>query len=247
MPGASIEEVRREYDSFSTLELPRQATETDVKTAYRRLALLNHPDKVGAAGEDTMKKINAAYEYIIEKKLCSLAPTNIGMQQQAPAEPRPARRPSSLTEESHFRRNFWFIRSQLTWYITVRTVYPLRDPSSRTREDQQQLYKFLGDLKVLGDQHSSRDEACHMIGTILNLAKRIRVLDEKVYFEARWLDQHLTLEKVMAQVKLTFEAEALSMDFVRDGWAEAEAGWSLDEVWSAARAERETGKREENE
>ncbi|KAK5949726.1 hypothetical protein OHC33_009323 [Knufia fluminis] len=57
-------------DPFSVLGLPRTgATEADVKKAYHKLALENHPDKVGKSGEERMKQINEAYEKIMSTSL----------------------------------------------------------------------------------------------------------------------------------------------------------------------------------
>jgi len=50
-------------DYYSTLELDRNASESDIKKAYRKLALKYHPDRNPGdkASEDTFKEINEAY------------------------------------------------------------------------------------------------------------------------------------------------------------------------------------------
>ena len=52
-------------DPYSTLGLNKEATEDEVKKAYKKLALKYHPDKNG--GKDVMfKKINEAYQILID-------------------------------------------------------------------------------------------------------------------------------------------------------------------------------------
>lgn len=52
-------------DYYKVLQVPRSATAEDIKKAYRRLALINHPDKNPhdrAAAEEKFKLIAEAYE-----------------------------------------------------------------------------------------------------------------------------------------------------------------------------------------
>ena len=56
-------------DPFSILGVSREASDDDIKKAYRRLARENHPDKFTdpaerSRAEEKMKEINAAYEEI---------------------------------------------------------------------------------------------------------------------------------------------------------------------------------------
>ncbi|MEJ7839721.1 MAG: molecular chaperone DnaJ [Thermomicrobiales bacterium] len=52
-------------DYYEVLEVTRTSTETDIKKAYRSLALRFHPDRNREAGaEDTFKEINEAYEVL---------------------------------------------------------------------------------------------------------------------------------------------------------------------------------------
>lgn len=57
-------------EHFNTLGLSfRQRKQSDVKSAYRKLAMQYHPDKAGPDGLEAMKRINIAYHAIIEQKL----------------------------------------------------------------------------------------------------------------------------------------------------------------------------------
>ena len=53
-------------DHYATLGLSKSATEADIKTAFKKLALLHHPDR----GGDTQQfsAINEAYEVLKDPK-----------------------------------------------------------------------------------------------------------------------------------------------------------------------------------
>jgi curved DNA-binding protein len=51
---------------YHTLELPNMASISEVRRAYRKLALKYHPDRGGS--EERMKEINQAYEYLMQNK-----------------------------------------------------------------------------------------------------------------------------------------------------------------------------------
>jgi DnaJ like chaperone protein len=61
--------------AYSVLEIDSQASDDEIKKAYRQLALKNHPDKVAYLGEEIRKKaqekfqkINEAYETIKKER-----------------------------------------------------------------------------------------------------------------------------------------------------------------------------------
>lgn len=63
MAKAEVLRVCAENDYYKILQLPRSCSLKDVKTAYRKLALLLHPDKCKVAGaEDAFKKVSTAYK-----------------------------------------------------------------------------------------------------------------------------------------------------------------------------------------
>lgn len=51
-------------DYYAVLGVPRSATETDIKKAYRKLARELHPDVAGPEGEERFKEVGAAYEVL---------------------------------------------------------------------------------------------------------------------------------------------------------------------------------------
>lgn len=61
--------------AYKVLEITPQATETEIKKAYRKLAIIYHPDKVASMGESYQKsakekfqKVQAAYEQVKEAR-----------------------------------------------------------------------------------------------------------------------------------------------------------------------------------
>lgn len=55
-------------DPYLLLEVPYTATNSDIKKAYRKMALKWHPDKNGGskAAEEMFKKIKAAYDCLVD-------------------------------------------------------------------------------------------------------------------------------------------------------------------------------------
>jgi DnaJ-class molecular chaperone len=53
-------------DYYKTLGIDKNSSHSDIKKAYRKLALKHHPDK-GATNESTMKEINEAYEVLSDE------------------------------------------------------------------------------------------------------------------------------------------------------------------------------------
>jgi len=57
-----VARVRREQDFYRILNIDKSAKEADIKKAYRKLALLLHPDKCSVEGaEDAFKRVSTAY------------------------------------------------------------------------------------------------------------------------------------------------------------------------------------------
>ena len=58
--------MTRPDDFYGTLGVPRDATEADIKKAYRKLAMEHHPDRTGGdkASEEKFKQITEAYEVL---------------------------------------------------------------------------------------------------------------------------------------------------------------------------------------
>jgi molecular chaperone DnaJ len=55
-------------DYYKELGLHRHATSNDIRTAYKRLALIWHPDRNKAKdAEEKLKKIKHAYDFLIDE------------------------------------------------------------------------------------------------------------------------------------------------------------------------------------
>jgi len=67
--------VKNTESDFKILEIERTATDTELKKAYRRMAMKYHPDKVSHLGEDfqnaateKFQKVNQAYENVKKER-----------------------------------------------------------------------------------------------------------------------------------------------------------------------------------
>ena len=55
-------------EAYKVLEITPEATNEEVRAAYRRLALKHHQDKVAALGEDIHKAANEKFQRINDAK-----------------------------------------------------------------------------------------------------------------------------------------------------------------------------------
>lgn len=55
-------------EAYKVLEIEPTATDEEVRTAYRRMAVKHHPDKVASLGEDIRKAANEKFQKINEAK-----------------------------------------------------------------------------------------------------------------------------------------------------------------------------------
>lgn len=62
LSGNSLEEA------YKVLEIDPSATNEEVRTAYRRLALKHHPDRVATLGEDVKKRQKRSSNKLITLK-----------------------------------------------------------------------------------------------------------------------------------------------------------------------------------
>ena len=57
---------------YTTLQIPKSATQSEIKKAYRKAALQHHPDKVPpeqrTKAEHKFKEISKAYEWLSDEK-----------------------------------------------------------------------------------------------------------------------------------------------------------------------------------
>lgn len=53
-------------DHRKILGLPDQFTKAELKKAYKKQALIHHPDRNKSKSDDQIKKINVAYEYLLD-------------------------------------------------------------------------------------------------------------------------------------------------------------------------------------
>jgi len=67
--------VKNSESAYKILEITQQATDEEVKKAYKKMAVKYHPDKVSHLGEDVQKaanekfkKVNSAYEQIKKER-----------------------------------------------------------------------------------------------------------------------------------------------------------------------------------
>ena len=67
----SIQQMQRQDDAYKTLGLSRNASNDEIRAAYRKLAKLYHPDNSSTGNTEMFTKINEAYHTIIDSRIMS--------------------------------------------------------------------------------------------------------------------------------------------------------------------------------
>ena len=67
----SIQQIHRQDDAYKTLGLSRNASDEEIRSTYRKLAKLYHPDNSTTGNTEMFTKINEAYHTIIDSRIMS--------------------------------------------------------------------------------------------------------------------------------------------------------------------------------
>ena len=67
----SIQQIQRQDDAYKTLGLSRNASDEEIRSNYRKLAKLYHPDNSTTGNTEMFTKINEAYHTIIDSRIMS--------------------------------------------------------------------------------------------------------------------------------------------------------------------------------
>ena len=65
----SIQQIHRQDDAYKTLGLSRNASDEEIRSTYRKLAKLYHPDNSTTGNTEMFTKINEAYHTIIDSRI----------------------------------------------------------------------------------------------------------------------------------------------------------------------------------
>ena len=60
--------VTEQLDAYKVLGISKDATDDEVKAAYRKMALKHHPDRVATLGDDVKKAAEKKFKEINEAK-----------------------------------------------------------------------------------------------------------------------------------------------------------------------------------
>ncbi len=67
----SVQQMQRQDDAYKTLGLSRNASDEEIRSTYRKLAKLYHPDNSATGNTEMFTKINEAYHTIIDSRIMS--------------------------------------------------------------------------------------------------------------------------------------------------------------------------------
>lgn len=245
-------------EHFTVLGLLRTATEPEVKKAYRDLALLHHPDKVGPAGEEKMKQVNVAYELIINRELCgaSKAFTTVPRSTTVP-ETRSAAPPKRHFTSTSTRRPWTnksepaqgYLLTSVSGFIRRVVNSPSsqrqRRPKSAAYRDSAQIETLLRIFRALKNRKTDESGQYHALGRLLNLAKRVLVSEQVTVAYARLLFEQMDFEFAVRQATGDHPEwiSGQQLAAMRKGWICIASTWTANRVWRDAQAGTGAGHR----
>ena len=148
-------------DHYKTLNVTFEASETEIKKGFRKLATIHHPDKNGGSkkSEETFKVILNAYEILSDKerrtvydikykqhfqkpKSETTNQNNTNTKKEAPKQPPPRKREYQKTEKTKPKVNYGFwvvlvLLALLYLYNANKTTTTGNSKADQQLEDQQ--------------------------------------------------------------------------------------------------------------
>ncbi|KAK5071730.1 hypothetical protein LTR51_006211 [Lithohypha guttulata] len=213
-------------DPYKTLFIDPESSLAEVKETYRSLALLYHPDKAGAQGEERMKEINCAYELILKihsraGKSCEKITSESKLDD---AEWQPAEingvlgsvpidedeRLVPMDEDERFAELFPVLFERLESHIkktlTFNKVQYRRIQNHLLRQLKGMILTWLDWLRRDGPEADNYRQTCGHIGRLLNTVKWTLALQAAKYEGGggRWAA--LSFEKMLEQFSLEVAA-----------------------------------------
>ncbi|KAK5095305.1 hypothetical protein LTS08_008205 [Lithohypha guttulata] len=239
-------------DPYKTLFIDPESSLAEVKETYRSLALLYHPDKAGAQGEERMKEINCAYELILKirsraGKSCEkvTSESKLDDAEWQPAELNGVLGPVPMDEDERFAELFPVLFERLESHIkktlTFNKVQYRRTQNHLLRQLKGMILTWLDWLRRDGPEADNYRQTCGHIGRLLNTVKWTLALQAAKYEGGggRWAA--LSFEKMLEQFslevaaaegslvvvtgeddKLILRLEFWSLIYVKQGWVDAD-------------------------
>lgn len=214
--------------AFVTLGLLRSATEAEVQKAYRKLALLNHPDKIGHA-EEKLKQINAAYELIQDEKLCN---TSAAQHKKPSQQNKPRKSEAEQAEEFAAPGGV----SKSLHNLIARYVW---SQGIRGEKEPGYLRSTNFELRVLLVSIWMDPNQFNAVGKILDLTVKALVSKAATPDDARQLQQDLSYRELLRRTGLDEYLDTISKNLASHGWARMNKTWNYADEWKKASLRRD--------
>lgn len=159
-------------DPYAVLAVQKTATETEIKSAYRRLALQNHPDKASADQKESahtkFQELAFAYAILSDPRRRSRYDTT-------------GRTEESLVENDEDGEFNWteFFRQQYESVVTEQTIEKFKEEYQGSEDERQDVLKAY--VKHKGSMEGVFEEV--MLSDVLEDDERFRGIIEKAISE----------------------------------------------------------------
>jgi len=221
--------------AYDILGVPRNSPEAVVKQAYKRLALLHHPDKAGQAATAKFQKIEAAYRTVMnserydeeDQTSCGHANEKTTDPKSQKPEPQP-RKPASCAE-TEFLSLHWLLKDHLA--TTRRTRNPTA--SSWVLSKEEKVDQWLQEMTELYHKrdHGYEAELCSRIGLVLKALRAIQIATAPTLAEATRLCLWLSFQQMLSVAGISTWLNLADELRVEDSFETAEDVVLVSELW----------------
>lgn len=232
--------------AYDILGIPQNSPEAVVKQAYRRLALLHHPDKAGQAATAKFQEIDAAYRTVMNsERYDEEDQTSRGHAKEEttdPKSPKPEpqpRKPASCTE-TEFLSLHWLLKDYLATTRRTRS----RNASPWVLSKEEKVNQWLQEMTGLYHKRDRGFEAelCSRIGHVLKALRAIQIATAPTLAEATRLCLWLSFQQMLSVTGISTSLNLADELRVEDSFETAEEVVLVSELWRLGDASPEASR-----
>ncbi|KAK5099489.1 DnaJ subfamily C member 27 [Exophiala xenobiotica] len=215
--------------AYDILGIPKDSPETVVKQAYKRLALLYHPDKAGPAATAAFQEIDAASRAVINRKQdgeeegTSPGHSSQGTTSHKSPKPEPQSHKPAWCTETDFLRLHWLLEDYLATARRTRS----RTASPWVLSKEEKVNQWLQEMVDLYHKRIPGFEAelYSKIGLALKALRAIKIATAPTLVEATRLCLWLSFPQMLSIIGISASLSSAMSVLWKLGDASPEASW----------------------
>ncbi|KAK5957586.1 hypothetical protein OHC33_000773 [Knufia fluminis] len=187
-------------NAYDLLGIPRGSSEKTIKQAYRRLALLYHPDKAGHAATAKFQELDAAYRALLNRKReCKDEPPDHPSDDDTShgsKKPQPQFRKPAWCTGSEFPRVHWLLQD----YLATQKRDRSRAASFWVLLKEGEVERLLKEMISLYHKRlsGSESELYSKIGHVLKALRMLKIATAPSMDKASRLSTRLSLQTMLS-------------------------------------------------